>query len=205
MKDIKKSLDVVDFVPNEDRIFAFLKGTTPESIRAIIIGQDPYQRSQEAIGIAFSVPKRLGYITQSVKNIHKELELEYGSKFQDPRHASLRRWRSQQVLLINSALTVPPYGRYHDPNDIRNKKHYDIWFSLIVTLLNYLTKMHNKMIIMMWGHIAKRFEDEIEKKPSFLYLFAPHPVNREGKFLGNGNFKAADEYMGKRKVNWCDL
>jgi len=42
------------FPPDED-VFAALRLTPPDQVRAVILGQDPYYRPDQASGLAFSV------------------------------------------------------------------------------------------------------------------------------------------------------
>src|ERR1035437_9623887 len=64
------------FPPDED-VFAALRLTPPDQVRAVILGQDPYYRPSQASGLAFSV--RAGVDRpRSLVNIVKELETDLG-------------------------------------------------------------------------------------------------------------------------------
>src|ERR1035437_10454167 len=64
------------FPPDED-VFAALRLTPPDKVRAVILGQDPYYRPAQASGLAFSV--RAGVDRPpSLVNIIKELETDLG-------------------------------------------------------------------------------------------------------------------------------
>ena len=57
--------------PPEGMVFRAFELTPPESIRAVIIGQDPYHDEGQAHGLAFSVPDGVPH-PPSLKNIFKE-------------------------------------------------------------------------------------------------------------------------------------
>ena len=68
--------------PCENDIFRMLKLTPVENIKVVIIGQDPYHGEGQAHGLSFSVRDGIK-IPPSLKNIYKELSLEY-TDFQTP-------------------------------------------------------------------------------------------------------------------------
>lgn len=45
-------------LPDPERVFAALAATPIDSVRAVILGQDPYPTRSHAMGLAFSVPAR---------------------------------------------------------------------------------------------------------------------------------------------------
>lgn len=73
-----------------------------ESVKVLLIGQDPYPTQGVACGLAFAVSHGAKQ-PQSLKNLMKELkaDLPEVSNFGD-----VARWSSQGVMLLNSALTT---------------------------------------------------------------------------------------------------
>jgi uracil-DNA glycosylase len=77
---------IADFVaaqpntlPRPDLVFAALRATPFNSVRAVILGQDPYPTRTHAMGLAFSVPRDLPQpLPRSLKNIHAELLSDLG-------------------------------------------------------------------------------------------------------------------------------
>lgn len=71
------------------------------------MGQDPYIKDDEAMGLCFSIPKKVK-CPPSLKNIYKALDADPEVPFQmpNPVHGDLTRWAGQGVLLLNAILTV---------------------------------------------------------------------------------------------------
>ena len=74
------------------------------SVRAVILGQDPYHRPGQAHGLAFSVPDSCAPLLPSLRNIRAELPSDVG--LPSPPSGSLVPWARHGVLLLNTALTV---------------------------------------------------------------------------------------------------
>lgn len=71
-------------------IFNALKYTPLSAVKAVILGQDPYQGYGQAHGLCFSV-KRGVEPPPSLKNIYKEIEDDLGIR--PPAHGELTAWR----------------------------------------------------------------------------------------------------------------
>jgi len=84
-------------------VFGALRLTPFRSVRAVILGQDPYHRPGKAYGLAFSVPSGVAH-PASLRTILRELETDLGRAV--PADVSLERWARHGVLLLNVVLTV---------------------------------------------------------------------------------------------------
>ena len=94
----------VIFPPEPLRALAL---TPPESVRVVILGQDPYHGQGQAEGLSFSVAPGIA-IPPSLRNIFKEIQRDLGTpppKFPVP-GGSLVKWAENGVLLLNTCLTV---------------------------------------------------------------------------------------------------
>jgi len=71
------------------------------------VGQDPYIKDGEAMGLSFSVPKNIK-CPPSLRNIYKAMENDpkVNFKMPSPLHGDLTKWANQGVLLLNAILTV---------------------------------------------------------------------------------------------------
>jgi uracil-DNA glycosylase len=189
LKDVWYNLIKVKYVPDSVRVFACLERIHPETVKVVILGQDPYEREEDATGLAFSIPASR-HITASLRNVYTELRRCYNS---EPDNGSLKFWREQGVILLNSAMTVTPNG----------KKHYGIWRAFIMTLLCYINNIKGGTVFMFWGLEAKSFmlENSIQERSDNLYLYAAHPVNRQNSFYGNNNFVEANAFL-KKPIVW---
>ena len=74
-----------------------------ESVRIVVLGQDPYHRPGQAHGLAFSVPTWV-QPPPSLRSIFKELRSDTG--LEPPKSGDLSGWAQQGILLLNTALTV---------------------------------------------------------------------------------------------------
>ncbi len=99
---IEKSLVLQDFLPNYANVMrAFVQ--SPQEIRVVIFGQDPYPNPAHATGLAFSIPRDVRPVPASLRNIYKELDSDLG--IVPAHHGDLSSWVDQGVALINRTLT----------------------------------------------------------------------------------------------------
>ena len=98
----EKQQGKVLFPPGPD-IFNALNHTDFESVKVVIIGQDPYHGPSQAHGFCFSVQAGVD-IPPSLRNIYQELNQDIGMPI--PTHGNLTSWADQGVLLLNAVLTV---------------------------------------------------------------------------------------------------
>ena len=88
--------------PKKENIFRAFDLTPFDSVKVVILGQDPYHTPGAAMGMCFSVPNG-NKIQPSLQNILKELKNDTGIIRND---TNLSNWAEQGVLLLNSVLTV---------------------------------------------------------------------------------------------------
>ncbi len=93
------------YTPHSAPLFTYrAMNTCPfDQVRVVILGQDPYFKPGQAMGLSFSVPRGMA-IPSSLLNIYKELGTDLG--LVKPKHGNLEPWCAQGVLLLNSCLTV---------------------------------------------------------------------------------------------------
>lgn len=89
--------------PPAEQIFAAFDNTPFESVKVVIIGQDPYHGAGQANGLCFSVAPGIR-IPPSLNNIFKELNRDL--EIAKPANGDLSAWTKQGVLLLNATLTV---------------------------------------------------------------------------------------------------
>ncbi|RKO88360.1 uracil-DNA glycosylase [Blyttiomyces helicus] len=195
-KDGVKS--VIYPAPNE--IYSFTK-LPLDSIKVVILGQDPYHGPDQAHGLSFSVKKGVR-IPPSLFNIYKELENDLGSAFSRPNHGFLDGWASEGVLLLNAALTV----RKGDAASHRSIG----WARFTDAIVSHINKNREHVVFLLWGADAQRKGAGINKN-KHLVLTSVHPsplsANRGGWF-GNHHFSKANAYLDEHgivPVNWNHL
>lgn len=169
--------------------------TTPfESVKVVILGQDPYHNPSEAMGLSFSVPKGVR-IPPSLKNIFKELNSDLGCPI--PSHGDLSDWARQGVFLLNAILTVE-----------RNSAaaHRNLGWQLFTDdVIHTLSEKRKHIVFMLWGNFARNKRTLIDDS-KHLILEAAHPSPLAGNaFMGCRHFSKANEYLiskGLEPVSW---
>ena len=186
--------------PSMYDIFNALKYTSYSDTRVVILGQDPYHGPGQAHGLCFSV-KRGVEPPPSLKNIFKELNLEYGMP--TPDCGELTGWAKQGVLLLNTTLTV----REGSPQS--HKGHG--WEILTDRIISILNKKSTPIVFILWGGNA-RAKKTLITNPSHLILETVHPspLSAYNGFFGCNHFIKANEFLrahGLKEIDWsltCD-
>lgn len=175
--------------------FAALEGLSPDAVRVVILGQDPYHGAGEAHGLSFSVPHGIR-VPPSLANIYKELARDLGVN--PPQHGCLQDWARQGVLLLNSALTVEA-----DKAGSHAKKG---WEALTDELIHALAGRHQGLVFMLWGAHAQKKAARIDRtRHLVLESVHPSPLSAYRGFIGNGHFSAANDYLvrqGRSPIDW---
>jgi len=180
-------------------IFNALKLTPYQSVKVVILGQDPYVGAGQAHGLCFSVPEGVK-APPSLVNIFKEIKADVGA---DCKRACLTCWAKQGVLLLNTALTV----RAGEPNSHRMRG----WEILTDKIISVLNERETPMVFMLWGANAKSKKPLIdavgENGPRHLILEAAHPspMSVFSGFFGCGHFSKANAFLvknGMEPIDW---
>lgn len=154
--------------PEPQNFFKALKLTPVDSVKAVILGQDPYHSPGLAQGLAFSIPAEIAINSRefpsSLRNISKALALE---GFGQLPSGDLHGWANQGVLLLNTALSV----RLGEAGSHTNLG----WKSLIDHLINVLSKSKPHLVWMLWGGHAQSKLSLIEDGQDQLVLQSSHP------------------------------
>lgn len=181
--------------PPFGKILAALMLTPLEDVKCVIVGQDPYHGTGQAMGLSFSVPRGVP-VPPSLQNVYKEIRSELGIPV--PAHGDLTAWARRGVLLLNASLTV----RAHSPNS-----HKDVgWERFTDEVLKTVNRKQEPVVYLLWGRYARdkaRFLDN----PGHLVLESPHPSPYSAGygFFGNGHFKKCNQFLagkGVQPIDW---
>lgn len=187
-------LGKVIYPPRKD-IFNAFNLTTPQNVKVVIIGQDPYHGYGQAHGLCFSV-KKGAKIPPSLRNIFKELEDDIGCKI--PIHGDLSHWASQGVFLLNTILTV---------EEKQASSHQGIgWEEFTDKVIQTISDNKEKVVFILWGNYARKKEYLIDSK-KHLVIESAHPaaeIYAGGKagFFGSKPFSRANQYLTS-PIDWC--
>jgi len=174
-----------------------LELTAPESVRLVILGQDPYHGRGQAQGLAFSVAPGVA-VPPSLRNIFKELQRDLGQPvpaLPDP-GGSLLAWARAGVLLLNTCLTVEE----GQPASHAGKG----WELLTDAVIREVSRGATPVVFMLWGRHAQSKRGLIDAS-RHLVLCANHPsplsaLRSPLPFIGCGHFSQAQAWLEQHSV-----
>ncbi|AQW82032.1 uracil-DNA glycosylase, family 1 [Campylobacter pinnipediorum subsp. pinnipediorum] len=180
--------------PPSKLIFNAFNLTPFDNVKVVILGQDPYHRPNQAMGLSFSVPKG-EKIPPSLVNVYKEIYDDLGIK--QPSSGDLSKWAKQGVLLLNSTLSV---------NEGMPNSHSNFgWQIFTDAVIKKLSDTKDGLVFLLWGNYAK-IKSNLIDKDRHLVLFAPHPSPlARGGFFGCKHFSKTNNYLikqGKEPIDW---
>ena len=179
--------------PPGNQIFEAFNRTPVSAVKVVVLGQDPYHNPGEAMGLCFSVNKGVK-IPPSLLNIYKELNRDIGIAIPD--HGLLVDWADQGVLLLNAMLTV-------EKNKAGSHKNIR-WQDWTDSVIRKISENRENLVFMLWGNFAKSKKPLINTK-KHLVLESVHPSPLAGnRFLGNGHFSAANNYLISKGISPID-
>ncbi|KAI9786793.1 MAG: uracil DNA glycosylase [Peltula sp. TS41687] len=190
---LKKELDAGKqiFPPQED-VYSWSRHTPLNTVKAVILGQDPYIGKNQAHGMCFSVRPPTP-APPSLKNIYIALQKDYPS-FKPPSKNGglLIPWSDRGVLLLNTCLTV----RAHESNSHSNKG----WEQFTQTVIDLVAKVRTRGVVFLaWGNpAAKRVSKVDRKRHLVLQSVHPSPLSAAKGFFTCGHFKKANTWLHER-------
>ena len=181
--------------PPGDLIFNALNSTPFDSVKVVILGQDPYHGPGQAHGLCFSVKEGIA-VPPSLINIYKELASDLGVG--PPRNGNLQHWADQGVLLLNAVLTVE-----RGKAGSHQGKGWERFTDRVIAELN---ENRDGLVFMLWGSYAMKKGAMIDRE-RHLVLTAPHPspLSAHRGFFGCRHFSRANQWLEKRglvPVSW---
>lgn len=192
---IKQERAACEVYPPSGKVFAAFSTTPLESVRVLILGQDPYHRERQAHGLSFSVPPEM-LPPPSLQNIYKELRSDLGLPI--PVHGYLLRWAKQGVFLLNSVLTV----RAHEPASHQGHG----WETFTDAVIQLLSARDQPMVFVLWGRYAREKAALIDDtRHEIIESAHPSPMSATSGFFGSKPFSkvnAALERFGCHPIDW---
>lgn len=200
MRELEKRLDSErssgeKLCPEPHNVFRSLALTPWESVRVVVIGQDPYHGDGQANGLAFAVNHGIK-LPPSVRNIFKELSSDLN--LPTPKSATLLGWAEQGVLLLNSVLTVQAHKPFSHAG-------YG-WERFTESIVRRLNDHTEPLVFLLWGGPAQRKAQWITNARHLILSSAhPSPLSAHRGFFGCRHFSKANEFLrqsGRRPVQW---
>jgi uracil-DNA glycosylase len=186
--------------PKGGEWFRALDLTPLDTVRVVILGQDPYHGEGQAHGLCFSV--RPGVRPPpSLVNIYKELQTDLG--IAPPRHGFLEHWAKQGVLLLNSVLTVQmSMAASHKDRG---------WETFTDAVIRLVAAKSEPVVFILWGSYAQKkaaFVTSVAQGGHHCVLKAAHPspLSAHNGFLGCRHFSKANAFLESRglpPIDWA--
>ncbi len=181
--------------PPGPQIFNALNTTPPETVKVVILGQDPYHGPGQAHGLCFSVRPGVP-APPSLQNIFKELHSDLGLLL--PAHGCLQHWAEQGVLLLNAVLTVER-GR-------AGSHQGQGWERFTDRVVAEINQRLEGVVFLLWGSQAQKKAAQVDPKRHRV-LKAPHPspLSAHRGFFGCRHFSKANDWLktqGRSPVDW---
>lgn len=178
--------------PNKDILRAFMRPF--DSVRVLIVGQDPYPTPGHSMGLAFSVQPGIHPLPASLENIYQELIDDVDVP--QPSNGDLRPWADQGVLLLNRVLTV---------QSGRPKSHYRCgWEAVTEAAVMALAARGRPLVAVLWGDEARSLRNFLVNVPC-LESVHPSPRSAYGGFFGSKPFSRTNKLLtaqGSSPIDW---
>jgi uracil-DNA glycosylase len=181
--------------PEEDEVFRALSLTPLDSVKVLLLGQDPYHDDGQAHGLCFSVrpPTRP---PPSLKNIFRELKADLGVEVPEG-VGDLTAWAEQGVLLLNTVLTVVA----HEPASHKNKG-WEMFTDAVITKVN---ENPQRVVFCLWGAHAQKKAKLVDTSRHVVIESAhPSPLSVK-KFVGTRPFSKINAALiegGRTPIDW---
>jgi uracil-DNA glycosylase len=181
--------------PPPKQVFYALELCPFETVRVVILGQDPYHGPGQAHGLSFSVPDGVKP-PPSLQNIYKEIAADLGTPV--PTSGNLEHWAKDGVLLLNATLTVQ--------NGLPGSHQGWGWEQFTDSIIKKVSDEKEHVVFLLWGKYAQAKANLIEDS-KHLILMAPHPspFSAHTGFLGCKHFSKTNQYLasqGLPPVHW---
>ena len=192
---LKSEYSLHTIYPSMYDIFNAFKITPYKSIKAVILGQDPYHEPGQAHGLCFSV-KEGTKLPPSLVNIYKELYSDLG--IEPSESGDLTAWAKQGVLLLNTTLTVR--------RGVANSHSKCGWTEFTDEVIKKISEREKPVVFILWGGNARAKKSLIDLSRHFVIESAhPSPLSCYNGFFGSKPFSRTNEYLksiGETPIDW---
>lgn len=178
--------------PPMNEVYSWSRHTPLNTVKVVIIGQDPYIRDNQAHGLSFSVRPPIT-APPSLKNMYIALAKDYPNFKPPPNNGGLLTpWAEQGVLMLNTCLTV----RAGVSNSHANKG----WEQFTQKVIDVVAKTRTRGVVFLaWGSPAqKRCAKVSGAKHLVLRSVHPSPLSAAKGFFDCGHFKKTNEFLAQK-------
>jgi uracil-DNA glycosylase len=165
-----------------------------DDVKVLIVGQDPYPTPGHAVGLSFSVDRKVMRLPGSLVNIFREYSQDLG--YPTPASGDLSPWAERGVLLLNRVLTVEP-GK---PGSHRGKG----WEQVTEQAIRALAARDKPLVAILWGRDARNLAPVLGDVPR-IESAHPSPMSASYGFFGSRPFSKANQLLQRENgqpVDW---
>ena len=181
--------------PKGSQWFRALDLTPLDSVRVVILGQDPYHGPGQAHGLCFSVSPGVR-TPPSLQNIYKELRDDLG--IAPAAHGFLEHWAKQGVLLLNNVLTVE--------QGIAASHKGKGWERFTDAVVRLVSERPDPIVFLLWGSHAQKKAASVDSGRHLVLKAAhPSPLSAYNGFFGCRHFSQANDFLaahGQPPIDW---
>jgi uracil-DNA glycosylase len=182
-------------LPAPADIFNALAFTPYESVKVVLLGQDPYPTPGVAHGLCFSTRPDVRPIPASLRNIYHELHDDVG--FRIPNHGCLEPWARQGMLMLNTILTV----QAGQPLSHQGRG----WEAFTDRIINLVDQLPTRVVFLLWGAKAQA-KANLVRQPQHKIIRCAHPSPLSARrFFGCRCFSETNRYLteaGLTPMDW---
>ncbi|OGE32719.1 uracil-DNA glycosylase [Candidatus Daviesbacteria bacterium RIFCSPHIGHO2_02_FULL_41_10] len=164
-----------------------------DSVKVVIVGQDPYHGVNQANGLSFSVNDGIS-LPPSLQNIFAEIRNDLGVT--PLLSGDLSRWATQGALMLNSVLTV-----------LANSpaSHAGMgWEKFTDAVIGTLNAKRTHIVYLLWGKYAQGKGAVIDRDKN-LVLTSGHPSPYSvSLFSGKHHFSQCNKYLSENGITSID-
>ncbi len=185
-----------NILPPKKNWFAALNHTPIDSVKVVILGQDPYPTAGHAHGLCFSVMPDVKPLPKSLVNIFKELQDDL--RVDNFHTGYLLPWAEQGVLMLNAVLTVEESNT--------NSHKAKGWEQLTDRIIQIINEQTQNVVFVLWGANAQQKAAMIDQTRHHIISSShPSPLSAYRGFWGSRPFSRINDYLiskGKKPIDW---
>lgn len=168
--------------PPINQLFYAFEVTSFESIKVVVVGQDPYHGEGQAHGLAFSVCCEK--IPPSLRNIFALVKQE---GYTTHENGDLTCWSEQGVFLLNRVLSV----RANKAGSHRTLG----WEEFSNEVITILSKEKEHLVFILWGNDAQTVKELIDTRHTIIESVHPSPLSAYKGFFDSHCFSRCNKAL----------
>ncbi len=179
--------------PPLEQVWQALEWTSPDEVKVVLLGQDPYHGLRQAHGLAFSVADPLLPWPPSLRNVLKERAADLNVPLE--RSANLEDWARQGVLMLNAVLTTQ-LGEAGAHAGLG-------WEEVVLSALHGVMARRRRVVWILWGRPAQALHNQAlatfaGSREEDVCLVSPHPspLSAHRGFGGSRPFSQTNLVLG---------